>query len=51
VKSRCQRSGPLGRGLVRDRCPLLAAAQLADEPVLAHHARDLVAADFDIAAA
>src|SRR6266540_4384349 len=41
---------PLGGGLVRDRRPLLRAAQLADEPVLAHHARDLVAADVDVAA-
>jgi hypothetical protein len=42
---------PLGRGLVRDRRPLGAAAQLADEPVLAHHPRDLVAASLDVAAA
>ena len=44
-------AGPLGGGLVRDRCPLLRAAQLADQPVFAHHPRDLVAPDVDVAAA
>src|SRR6266540_1382912 len=40
---------PFERGLVRDRRPALAAAQLAFDPVLSHHARDLVAADVDAA--
>ncbi len=44
-------AGPLDRGLVRDRRAVLAAAQLAFEPVLAHHAGDPVAADVDVAAA
>src|SRR6266511_5595199 len=45
-----QVAGAFGCSLVRDRRPLLRAAQLADEPVLAHHARDLVAAGLDVAA-
>jgi hypothetical protein len=35
----------LDRGLAGDRGALLRAAQLAFDPVLAHHAGDLVAAD------
>jgi hypothetical protein len=46
-----QVAGPLDRGLVGDRRAVLAAAQLAGEPVLAHHAGDLVAADLDTPAA
>jgi len=39
----------LSRGLVRDRRPRLLPAQLPDQPVLAHHAGDLIAADLDVA--
>jgi hypothetical protein len=39
---------PFGRGLVWDRRPLLRAAQLPDQAVLTHDARDLVAADLDV---
>jgi hypothetical protein len=41
----------LCRGLVGDRRSALAAAQLALDPVLAHHAGDLVATDVDSAPA
>src|SRR6267142_2507750 len=52
AKSRCKRSGaPLERGLVGDRRPARAAAQLAFDPVLAHHARDVVATSLDAAPA
>src|SRR5438034_1239751 len=44
-------AGPLNRSLVGDRRPFLGAAELALEPVLAHHAGDLVAADLDLAPA
>jgi hypothetical protein len=44
-----QIAGPFDRGLVRDRRPLLAAAELADERVLAHHPGDLVAPGLDLA--
>jgi hypothetical protein len=44
-------AGPLGRGLVGGRRAVLAAAELALEPVLAHHASNPVTADLDVSAA
>jgi hypothetical protein len=41
-------AGTLGRGFFRDRRPLLLPAQLADEPVLAHHPCDPIAADLEL---
>src|SRR5919201_6906522 len=46
-----QVAGALDRGLVRDRRPAPAAAQLALDPVLAHDAGDLIAADVNAAPA
>src|SRR5439155_11703316 len=42
-----QVAGTLDRSLVGDRRPVLAATELAFDPLLAHHAGDLVAADVD----
>jgi hypothetical protein len=42
---------PLDHRLVRDRRPVLAAAQLALDPMRSHHAGDLVATDVDAAPA
>ena len=44
-------AGPLDRSLVRSRRAMPAAAQLAFEPMLAHHPGDSVAAGVDVAAA